>query len=183
MYPRYHFHERLSCLYKEVGTHSSKVGTTVDGIQFLYGKWEDYSASLRPTLDACGGHFGFTPESPATQVYHYHVQDTSPFTIGCYGPNADNTVVTTEQCEALYPGCGGSGTTASVTTTEDGTWTYRLWCPCQYRGCAAGQYALAGSKTCKSCPSGRTSAAGASMSTAPTPTPPTPTPVLPPGLT
>jgi hypothetical protein len=24
--------------------------------QYLYGKWEDFSASLTPVLDACGGH-------------------------------------------------------------------------------------------------------------------------------
>lgn len=153
---------------------------TVDGTQFLYGKWEDFSASLRPTLDACGGHYGFTPESPKTAVYHYHVQDTSPFTIGCYGPNANNTVVTTEQCEALYPGCGSSGATASVTTAEEGTYNYRLWCPCRFMGCSAGQYAIAGTKTCKECPSGKTSSAGAAVcsSTNTTSAPPT-TPTTP----
>lgn len=127
----YHFHERLSCLYAEVGNHSAQVGETLDGDQYLYGKWEDFSAELLPELDACGGHYGFTPDSPATSVYHYHVQATAPFTFGCYGPNADGTVVTQAQCEALYTGCSDEyGLSSEVTTTELGTFYYKRWCPC-----------------------------------------------------
>ena len=64
----------------------------------MYGKWEDFENGLLPELDACGAHFGYTPESPDVEVYHHHVQDSPPFTFGCYGPNDDNTLVTVEQC-------------------------------------------------------------------------------------
>jgi hypothetical protein len=64
----------LNCLYHEAGNHSTQVGESLDGDQYLYGKWEDYAQRTMPTLDACGGHYGFTPDSPATSVYHYHVQ-------------------------------------------------------------------------------------------------------------
>jgi hypothetical protein len=42
--------------------------------------------SLLPKLDACGGHFGTTPDSEGAKKYHYHVQTAAPFTIGCFGP-------------------------------------------------------------------------------------------------
>ena len=59
----------------------------------IYGKWETYDTSVEdgtyPQLDACGGHFGKTPDSNGERVYHYHVQDNPPFTIGCYGPDTN----------------------------------------------------------------------------------------------
>eukprot|EP00039_Didymoeca_costata_P006316 m.89170 g.89170 ORF g.89170 m.89170 type:complete len:601 (+) comp13207_c1_seq1:150-1952(+) len=122
----YHFHERMSCLYKEEGTHSAKIGEALDG-QNLYGKWENYETKELPLLDACGGHFGYTPESPDKIVYHYHVQEKAPFTIGCFGPNENNTLVTVEQCRSFYPGCDGD---LSTVTTPQGSRSYDKWCPC-----------------------------------------------------
>merc|ERR1740123_1891143 len=111
----YHFHERLSCLYdvaNSAGGHSTQVGQALDS-QFLYGKWENLD--VLPELDACGGHFGVTPDSDGKSVYHYHVQENAPFTFGCYGPNADGSVVSLEQCRALYSGCGdGDENTFSI---------------------------------------------------------------------
>jgi len=86
----YHFHERLSCLYEASGAHSTQVGIGLDGKR-LYGKWENADASELPLLDACGGHFGTTPDSGGESIYHYHVQENAPFTFGCYGPNIDET--------------------------------------------------------------------------------------------
>jgi len=159
----YHFHQRLSCLYSAASGsgHSAQVGVTTDGLQYIYGKWEDYAAETLPTLDACGGHYGYTPDSTSTQVYHYHVQETMPFTIGCFGPNSDGTLVTQAQCSALYPKyCGVSTSYGSITTTKEGTYSYNLYCPCRYMSCAAGQYAVPGTNTCKTCSSGYYSAAG-----------------------
>ena len=78
----YHFHERLSCLYDEspvdesLAGHSAEVGETTvadagGALQKVYGKWEDFSAGLYPVLDACGGHFGPTPDAPGASTYHY----------------------------------------------------------------------------------------------------------------
>ena len=86
---------------------------------------------MLPELDACGGHWGPTPESPTVEVYHYHVQDKPPFTFGCYGPNEDKTPVTVKQCRALYPSC--ASTPVNTTYRADGVDTareYRLYCPC-----------------------------------------------------
>jgi hypothetical protein len=65
----YHFHERLSCLYEHDGTggHSTQVGQGSDG-QFIYGRFEDEANGVLPELDACGGHFGYTPDSPEVEV-------------------------------------------------------------------------------------------------------------------
>jgi hypothetical protein len=128
----YHFHERLSCLYKEEGKHSTEVGETPDN-RSIYGKWEDHSTKTTPVLDACGGHFGTTPDSPTTPVYHYHVQDNPPFTIGCYGPakNVDTgfeELVSLAMCRALYDGCGDGD--EETLTTNAGSFPYDPWCPC-----------------------------------------------------
>ncbi len=96
-------------------------------------------------------------------MYHYHVQDTMPFTFGCYGPNPDNSLVTTAQCGALYTGCAQTRTTASVTTTEYGTFNYKLWCPCRHQACSAGQFAIPSTSTCLQCAAGKYSAAGAGV--------------------
>ena len=108
----WHYHTALACAYDPTAAgHSSLAAVILDG-RGLYGKYE--STGVLPTdLDACGGHFGYTPEStigsnvyPAstTQVYHYHVQDQAPFTIGCLGP-----VTSLAQAKALYPSCSATG--------------------------------------------------------------------------
>jgi len=121
----YHFHRSFSCLFSETGTHSTKVG--VVGSWNIYGKWEDYSNSRLPYLDACGGHFGPTPES-TENVYHYHAQDKAPFTVGCHGPAGDGGLVSISTCRSLYRDCS-TGATRDVETAT-GTVTYRLFCPC-----------------------------------------------------
>ena len=43
-------------------------------------KAQDYANNQLPLLDACGAHFGPTPES-SSNVYHYHVQDQAAFSV------------------------------------------------------------------------------------------------------
>lgn len=125
--PTYHFHERLVCLYTQAGGHSTQVGEALDG-KGIFGKWEDTDGQQKPMLDACGGHWGPTDESGELS-YHYHVQDLAPFTIGCYGPNPDNSLVSMEQCRSLYSGCG-DGDEQVLTIGAGKTMTYDPWCPC-----------------------------------------------------
>lgn len=67
----YHYHsEPYAISYDD----SKLIGVLRDGY-FLYGR-RDGDGSL-PTLDATGGHTGVTPDSPATPVYHYHVNAQS----------------------------------------------------------------------------------------------------------
>jgi hypothetical protein len=136
----YHFHERLSCLYNQDGSgiHSTQLGKGMVPDQFLYGRFEDEANDKEPLLDACGGHYGRTPESPDVDVYHYHVQDKPPFTFGCYGPNADDTLVTLAQCRALHSKDCGDGDEITVTVaaneimgyTAEQQIVYDPWCPC-----------------------------------------------------
>lgn len=83
-----HLHERLACLYDGgAAGHSPRIGVATDAARTpIYGRWE--SSDVLPQLDACGAHFGPTAESEGVDVYHHHVQETAPFTVGCYGPTA-----------------------------------------------------------------------------------------------
>jgi hypothetical protein len=48
------------------------------------------------------------------------------FTIGCYGPNADNSVVTLAQCLAVYSGCSSTAMTYNVQTGTTSRWPKTL---------------------------------------------------------
>eukprot|EP00943_MAST-04B_sp_MAST-4B-sp1_P008435 g8435.t1 len=102
--------------------------------QGVYGKWEDYSKSLLPSLDACNGHWGRTAESPDKDVYHYHITAHPPFTIGCYGPNDDNSPVTVQQCRDVYDECSETAALELYTVKDKNGVTkivpYQPWCPC-----------------------------------------------------
>lgn len=122
----YHFHQSFSCLYEMTGSHSTAVGDIAS--YKMYGKWEDYDNSMLPYLDACGGHFGPTPESPDERVYHYHVQDKAPYTIGCHGPAANGGLVSVQQCRDLYDHCDGIEET--FTNTDGTIYYFDRYCPC-----------------------------------------------------
>lgn len=132
--PEYHFHEpKVSCCGDNVNIgHSLRFGDANDG-KGIYGPME--TNTEKPTLDACGGHWGPTPDQSADS-YHYHIQDKAPFTVGCFGPNADGSTVSLAQCKALYEGCSSTAVTYNVQTgstwpmTSSGTVSYKLWCPC-----------------------------------------------------
>lgn len=110
---------------EESGSHSAAVG--VVATHKIHGKWEDFGNNRLPYLDACGGHIGPTPDS-TTPVYHYHVQDKAPFTVGCHGPASDGSLVSVATCRSLYSECG-DGDIKSITTSL-GTVSYDLFCPC-----------------------------------------------------
>lgn len=129
--PAYHFHQYFACLYStSAAGHSTKIGissATSVTARPLYGMYE--ATGVLPSLDACGGHFGFTPDSPSTSIYHHHVQDKPPFTFGCYGPNADGGLVTLAQCRSYNTACGVSSYIVTITTSA-GSFQYNKWCPC-----------------------------------------------------
>ena len=147
----YHFHERLSCLYNmTTAGHSAQVGEEHTGLpggtQYkLYGKYEKYQSNATfelPKLDACGAHFGVTPDSNGATVYHYHVQDSPPFMFGCFGPDydpetGDEMLVTLEKCRSLYDGCDNPAERRNLTIESlpgkrgnIKSIEYDLWCSC-----------------------------------------------------
>lgn len=120
----YHFHERLKCLYDSENSalHSPKLASYYGND--LYGKWEGNHEL--PLLDWCGGHFGPVPEGGSK--YHNHIQTIPPFTFGCYGPTNEQSLVTREQCRAVYPSCG-DGDEIDIELPA-GIIRYDPWCPC-----------------------------------------------------
>ena len=95
----------------------------------IYGKWEDYTLKRLPLLDACGAHIGPTPDS-ASPIYHYHVQDQAPFTVGCHGPSQNGGLVSVALCRSLYQDCDNDGGSGTSITTKTGILKYDRFCPC-----------------------------------------------------
>jgi len=135
----YHFHEKLSCLYNATDPgHSTKVGEEKTGSTSLakvplYGKHE--STNTTPSdLDACGCHFGVTPDSVGQVIYHCHVQDKAPFTFGCFGPDNDENgteiPVTLAKCRSLYTTCQDDCNIVELDVPPTGIHLYHKWCPC-----------------------------------------------------
>jgi len=120
------FYESLSCLYNSSRSgHSPRVGNTTTGTP-IYGKYE--ATDILPELDACGAHFGPVPDSGG-ETYHYHVSDSPPFVVGCFGPNDDGTLVTLSECRSYYPDeCDGDLT--RLAALDGSVRNYDLWCPC-----------------------------------------------------
>lgn len=120
----YHFHEKMECLYDADAStlcvnnpgHSPRIGTAEDG-KPIYGKWENCSTGELPVLDACGGQWGVTPDSNGAAIYHYQLQDSPPFSVGCFGPAADDGPVGVAECRSLYKGCGDGDTFTATTPT------------------------------------------------------------------
>ena len=88
---QYHYHGIPTCITTEVdtpGEHSAMLGYLLDGFPVYGPQGENGDA---PTdLDECSGHFGPTPEFPEG-VYHYHLTETSPYSITCYHGVVDAT--------------------------------------------------------------------------------------------
>ena len=125
--PRSHYHERLSCLYDDsLSGHSTQVGAATDDASTpIFGSYED--TDVHPEdLDACGAHFGPTPDSGGADVYHHHVQEKPPFIVGCFGPSDDGGPVTYDECVSYYSGCDQDW--YEVTTQDGVTRNYDLWC-------------------------------------------------------
>lgn len=59
--------------------HSALLGWLFDGYG-LYGRYSD-GGKLPTDLDSCGGH---THSIDGADIYHYHMPDAYPWTIGCY---------------------------------------------------------------------------------------------------
>ncbi|KAJ3282371.1 hypothetical protein HDU79_009962, partial [Rhizoclosmatium sp. JEL0117] len=125
----YHNHQDPLCLYDHAASgHSPLVGFALDGYG-IYGVKES-TYSFPTDLDWCGGHTGVVPAFtlngvtyPSTSVYHYHIQTSAPFTLGCYGPASSYAV-----CAAMYSTCGTGYST--LTGTGGCSYSYDTDCPC-----------------------------------------------------
>lgn len=87
----YHYHGVPYCITDVVDTdaeHSVIIGLLRDGYP-IYGP-QGEGGSAPTDLDACSGHTGPTPEFPGG-VYHYHLTETSPYSITCYHGEVEAT--------------------------------------------------------------------------------------------
>jgi len=146
--PSFHFHQNFTQLYSpSAAGHSTKIGITKPAssamaTSSIYGKYE--ATGVLPTLDACNAHWGYTPDSPSTLVYHHHVTDAAPFVVGCYGPPASGGLTTLTECRSYYAGC--DDVTVSLTTAA-GTFRYDTWCPCYDKATGSNLVQYAASST------------------------------------
>jgi len=85
---QYHYHSASDCM-EEVGKgadgHSGLVGYALDGFG-IYGSARAGGTHLsNGDLDACHGHVETVVwAGKATQMYHSHLTDEYPYTLGCF---------------------------------------------------------------------------------------------------
>jgi hypothetical protein len=94
----YHYHgEPYAISYED----DAFIGVMRDGYP-IYGRQDPGGAA--PTLDAFGGHTGFTVDSPTTAVYHYHVNQQTSTSAGTAGEM--QWFLTTGTYRGTPGGCG-----------------------------------------------------------------------------
>jgi hypothetical protein len=84
---QYHYHDAAPCLPAGVDEsgHSVLIGYALDGFG-IYGP-KDVGGALvtNNDLDACHGHVGPVMwDGVRTEIYHYHLNDEYPYSIGCF---------------------------------------------------------------------------------------------------
>ncbi|MGJ8529354.1 YHYH protein [Maritalea sp.] len=84
----YHYHNASSCMVAQEETadgHSGLVGYAMDGFG-IYGMEGEGGVHLsNDDLDACHGHVETVVwDGIETEIYHYHLTDEYPYTIGCF---------------------------------------------------------------------------------------------------
>lgn len=85
---QYHYHGPSDCMI-EAGAgpngHSGLVGYALDGFGIYGLKGEGGAVVHNADLDACHGHVGAVFwDGGIRQIYHYHLTDEYPYTIGCF---------------------------------------------------------------------------------------------------
>lgn len=85
---QYHYHGPSDCM-EEVGAlangHSGLVGYALDGFGIYGLKGEGGSEVSNDDLDACHGHVGTVSwDGEVRTMYHYHLTEEYPYTIGCF---------------------------------------------------------------------------------------------------
>lgn len=84
---QYHYHDDAPCLPKgaDANGHSVLVGYALDGFGIYGPKDVGGRTATNKDLDACHGHVGPVQWDGRVQVvYHYHMNDEYPYSIGCF---------------------------------------------------------------------------------------------------
>ncbi|MDA4845579.1 YHYH protein [Hoeflea poritis] len=85
---QYHYHNMTPCIddtRSQPGGHSDLIGYAIDGFG-LFGKYGEGGRKLtNQDLDACHGHsHAINWDGEARTLYHYHMTDEYPYSIGCF---------------------------------------------------------------------------------------------------
>ncbi|MEX3011673.1 YHYH protein [Hoeflea sp. TYP-13] len=85
---QYHYHNMTPCVddtRSQPGGHSDQVGFALDGFG-VFGKFGEKGKKLKNAdLDACHGHSHTIEwDGEKRKLYHYHMTDEYPYSIGCY---------------------------------------------------------------------------------------------------
>jgi hypothetical protein len=87
---QYHYHHGSPCF--DLGAsdeHSPLIGYALDGFGMYGPRGQGGAYVTNDELDVCHGHTGPTPDDPGG-VYHYHVNEDFPYTLGCYRGTPDD---------------------------------------------------------------------------------------------
>lgn len=84
----YHYHAASKCFSDKAGKqnkHSDLIGYALDGFGIFGLKGANGKAMTNQDLDACHGHtHTINWDGKAVNLYHYHLTNTYPYTLGCF---------------------------------------------------------------------------------------------------
>ncbi len=85
---QYHYHGPSDCMVEmevDASGHSGLIGYALDGFGIYGLKGKGGNALSNADLDACHGHSGKVLwDGSVTNMYHYHLTEEYPYTIGCF---------------------------------------------------------------------------------------------------
>jgi|GEM_PF-2612078 len=87
---RYHYHEESNCVKPN---SDGALGYALDGFG-IYGSVEEGREISNADLDACHGHtHSIIWNGKVTNIYHYHMTDEYPYSVGCFMGTAESIKV------------------------------------------------------------------------------------------
>lgn len=121
----YHYHNESECLlnaYYE-GADSTIIGYALDGFG-IYASNEYGETLTNDDLDACHGHVHMIPwDGEYKNMYHYHMTDEYPYTVGCFMGIPNNIIIESGSEDAGPPmpvePDGGIGDGAGLLPLQD----------------------------------------------------------------
>ena len=110
---QYHYHDHSGCMKdtrSQPNGHSDLVGYALDGFGIfgLYG--ENGKKLITSDLDSCHGHVHEVIwDDQKKSIYHYHLTDEFPYSIGCFRGAPVDTSAFMQRRRGEGPGARGSG--------------------------------------------------------------------------
>lgn len=102
---QYHYHHGSPCFAADKpGEHSPLVGYALDGFGVYGSRGERGAVMTNDKLDECHGHVGEVPAmngSGNVTVYHYHLNNEFPYTLGCFRGKVDHRLFRHGQGEGM----------------------------------------------------------------------------------